>query len=115
MSKVISGLFVGTKGERASLISQLDNCHEKYNKEDLIDITTDTAGNIVWLEKGHLGDRPSGLVHILQRHASDFQKHGIDIAEIPRYIMSAIHYGKIVSYQGRGKGRPIYEFQYKVP
>ena len=33
--------------------------------------------------------------------------------EIPQYIMQAVKSGTIVGYQGRGKGRPIYEFTYE--
>ena len=34
-------------------------------------------------------------------------------AEIPQYIMTAVKFGTIVDYQGRGLGRPIYEFTYE--
>ena len=32
--------------------------------------------------------------------------------QIPDYVMNALENGKIVGYQGRGTGRPIYEFTY---
>ena len=113
MSKAISGEFSGTKGEGAALLSQLDARGEKYNKSEVVAITQDSAGNIVWLEKGHLGDRPSGLAHIIDAHGSDFKNQGLTEAEVPQYIMTAVKYGKIVGYQGRGTGRPIYEFKYE--
>lgn len=46
-------------------------------------------------------------------HGADFKKHGIAETEIPQYIMAAVKYGAIVGYQGRGQGRPIYEFIYE--
>ncbi len=113
MSKTISGKFSGTKGEGAALISQLEASGEKINKADVVAITQDASGKIIWLEKGHLGERPSGLAHIIDAHGDEFAKHGITEAEIPQYIMTAVKYGTIIGYQGRGQGRPIYEFTYE--
>ncbi|MBQ1327579.1 hypothetical protein [Lachnobacterium bovis] len=113
MSKAISGKFAGTKGEGAALVSQLDASGVKYNKKDVVAITKDPDGNIVWLEKGHLGNKPSGLAHIIEEHAADFENQNISRDEIPQYIMQAVKSGTIVGYQGRGKGRPIYEFIYE--
>jgi len=112
MSKPISGEFSGTKGEGAALLSQLEARGEKFNKADVVAITRDSSGSIVWLEKGHLGDRPSGLAHIIDAHGADFARQNISDAEIPQYVMTAIKHGTIVGYQGRGQGRPIYEFTY---
>lgn len=113
MSKAISGEFSGTKGEGAALISQLEARGEKFSKADVVAITQDVSGNIIWLEKGHLDDRPSGLAHILDAHGSDFDNQNIKREEIPQYIMIAVKYGTIVGHQGRGTGRPIYEFKYE--
>lgn len=113
MSKPLSKEFSGTKGEGAALVSQLEANGENFTKGDVVAITQDSSGNIVWLEKGHLGDRPSGLAHIVDAHGVDFSKQDISEAEIPQYIMSAVKYGKIVGHQGRGTGRPIYEFTYE--
>ncbi|MCR5587500.1 MAG: hypothetical protein K6F77_08205 [Lachnospiraceae bacterium] len=66
MSKAISGKFSGTKGEGAALASQLDANGVKYNKKDVVAITKDPDGNIVWLEKGHLGNKPSGWLILLR-------------------------------------------------
>lgn len=112
MSKTISNKFSGTKGEGAALIAQLETEGVKFNKADVVAITQDSSGNITWLEKGHLGDSPSGLAHILDAHDQDFANQSITSDEIPQYIMTAVKYGTIVGYQGRGHGRPIYEFTY---
>ena len=113
MSKPLSGQFSGTKGEGAALISQLEARNEKFNKADVVAITKDPDGNIVWLEKGHLGSQPSGLAHIIDAHGSDFQKQGITESEIPQFVMTAVKTGTVVGYQGRNHGRPIYEFTYE--
>lgn len=113
MSKPISGLFSGTKGEGAALVFQLKAKGEKFDEKSIVAITKDSSGKIVWLEKGHLGDHPSGLAHIVDSHGDDFAKQGISEKEIPQYIMTALKHGKIVGYQGRGQGRPIYEFTYE--
>jgi len=112
MSKPISGEFSGTKGAGAALVSQLNARGENFNSSDVVAITQDPSGNIIWIEKGHLGDRPSGLAHIVAAHGADFAKQDITENEIPQYLMTAVKTGKIVGYQGRGKGRPIYEFTY---
>ena len=80
----------------------------------MVAITQNSSGKIIWLEKGHLGDRPSGLAHIIDAHGADFAKQNISEAEIPQYIMTAVKYDTIVDYQGRGQGRPVYEFTYEA-
>lgn len=45
----------------------------RFQKKDVVFITKDKKGKIVWLEKGHLaskGKLPSGLVHIKHKHSS---------------------------------------------
>ncbi len=113
MSKTISGKFSGTKGEGSALISQLEASGERINKADVVAITQDASSKIIWLERGHLGERPSGLAHIIDAHGDEFAKHGITESEIPQYIMTAVKYGAIIGYQGRGQGRLIYEFTYE--
>ncbi|RGC52320.1 hypothetical protein [Absiella sp. AM29-15] len=81
----------------------------KYNVEDVVMITKNSSGKLVWLEYG--GDS-AGLNHIIEKHGKDFIKIGISQDEIPDYLASAVEKGKIVGYQGRGTGRPIYEFVY---
>lgn len=41
-------------------------------------------------------------------HADDFTAKGIKSNEIPELLMKTLNEGKVVGYQGRGKGRPIY-------
>lgn len=92
------------------LIEQLEKNGVKISKEDVIKITSlsDTK-KIVWLEKGNAN---AGFEHILN-HAGEFRQHGIPKMDIPDYLITALDQGKVVGYQGRGTGRPIYEFIYK--
>lgn len=81
----------------------------KYNADDIVAITKTSDGKLVWLENG---TDSAGLNNIISEHADDFLNKGIIQEQIPDYIMSALENGKIVGYQGRGTGRPIYEFMY---
>jgi len=38
---------------------------EKVNKANVVTIVQDSSDKIVWLESGHLENRPSGLTHII--------------------------------------------------
>lgn len=82
----------------ASLVSEsdlkmLDDAKVKYNKEDVIFVTHDSSGQLIWLEKGN---EKSGLNHILARHTNDFaNKHGVTKNEIHSHINSIIKNGKL--------------------
>lgn len=64
---------------------------------------------IVWLEKGNTS---AGFEHILIEHGEQFTKQGISKSELPDFLMTVLEKGKIIGYQGKGKGRPIYEVIY---
>ena len=102
MSKSISSIFSGTKGEGRQLVNELIDNNVKINPKDVVAITEDSLGKIVWLEKGHLGKNASGLKHILDTHESQFAKQGIKADEIPQYLMTAVKTGHVVDYQGKG-------------
>jgi len=96
----IHGGFGATKGardvakgkqrfnsEEAGLIKELERNHKKFTKEDIVFITRDQTGQVVWLEKGN---KKAGLKHILDYgnngngHAGDFKKSlGVDRKDIP--------------------------------
>ena len=93
----------------SKLLEELANSGVKYNPEDIVAITKTADGKLVWLENG---TDTAGLKHIIIEHADDFLNKGITQEQIPNYIMNALENGSIVGYQGRGTGRPIYEFTY---
>lgn len=112
MSKGDSGYFSGTSGQGKALIDEVIASGYKITPSEVIGIARDPNGNIVWLEKGHLGSRPSGLAHILDAHESHFNKIGIQSADITDFILTAVSKGEIIAYQGKGLGRPIYKVNY---
>ncbi len=92
-----------------NLMDELASSGVKYNPDDVIAVTKTADGKLVWLENG---TDTAGLNHIITEHADDFLNKGITQEQIPDYVMNALENGKIVGYQGRGTGRPIYEFTY---
>ena len=113
MSKGSCGYFTGTSGEGRALIEEVQSHGYKINPDEVIGITKDPSGKIIWLEKGHLGGKPSGLAHIIDAHESNFNAKGIASDDIADYVLTAVSKGDIVGYQGKGKGRPIYEVEYQ--
>lgn len=112
MSKAESGYFSGTSGQGKALIDEVISRGDKINSSEVIGIAKDKNGKIVWLEKGHLGSSPSGLAHIMDAHENDFNRKGISSSDIPDFVLSAASKGDIIGYQGKGKGRPIYQINY---
>ena len=113
MSKGESGYFSGTSGEGRALIEIVKLKGYKISPENVIGIVKDNSGKIIWLEKGRLDGKPSGLVHILDAHQNDFNAKGIATEDIADLVLTAVSKGRIVGYQGKGEGRPIYEVDYK--
>ena len=110
MSKGISGRFSGTNGANKALVDELVNSGEKCTPENIVGITKNSSGKIVWLETG---TKRAGFNHIVEEHGSQFHGKGISNNEIPNYIMEAVHQGNIVGYQGKKNPRTIYEFVYE--
>ncbi|HEL1761153.1 TPA: type IV secretion protein Rhs [Streptococcus suis] len=91
------------------LVNQLAKQNVKYNPDEIIIIGKDSTGKIMWLEKGN---NKAGYKHILVEHGEQFVKQGVSNEMLPDYLMDALTNGKVIGYQGRGTGRPIYEFIY---
>lgn len=91
--------------KNADLLDELAKSGVKYNLDDVLAVTKTVNGKLVWLEAGN---SKAGMQHILN-HADDFAKKGIQQNQIKDLVMESLTNGKIVGYQGRGTGRPIYE------
>ena len=78
----------------------------KFSPENILKVEKLADGKIVFLETGNSS---AGLQHIVERHASDFAKIGVSESQIPNVVIDAVSKGKIIGYQGKGTGRPIYE------
>ncbi len=83
------------------MIDQLTKAGVKFNPDDVLFVTKDKTGQLVWLEKGN---KAAGLEHILygdgrsRGHASDFKKaFGLDSNQVAGYLQKVITYGSIVS------------------
>ena len=86
----------------------------KFTEADILAIKKMPDGRIVFLEKGQVdvaGVKDAGMAHIIKDHEADFKNIGIDAEALPKFLMSVINEGKIISYQGKGTGRPIYAIQ----
>ncbi len=77
----------------------------KFTPEDLVATVRISSEKVVFLEKGNAA---SGLQHILA-HAKEFASIGVHESEIPSFLLKAIRDGKIIGYQEKGLGRPIYQ------
>ena len=103
MGSGISGGYSNTKGASSSsekLVKQLEQSGVKFSKKDMVFVTKDKTGQVVWLEKGTLS---AGQKHILDGdgkspgHAEDFQRaFGISRSEIPAHIEKVITNGTVV-------------------
>ena len=78
----------------------------KFTEKDVLFTLRQPDGKIVFLEKGN---NKAGLEHVLV-HAKEFK--GVAEVEIPSMLYHAIAEGTIVGYQGKGAGRPIYDFTF---
>jgi hypothetical protein len=94
------------------LLAELGQRGIKHTPENIVAIARDPSGRVVFLETGKGGKGGAGLAHVLEEHADDFARRGISQDQIPDAVMTAVTEGKIVGYQGRSTGRPIYEFTF---
>ena len=110
MSKGSSHLFSGTSGEGRALIDEVVANGDKISPDNVVMITKDPSGKIVWLESGN---KTSGLQHIINEHGHQFNGKGISNEDIPDYVLEAVYQGNIVGTQGKKNPRTVYEFIYK--
>jgi hypothetical protein len=95
--------------QKKLLIAELKKAGIKHTPENIIRITQNPSGKIVFLETGKRGERGSGLLHILENHREDFLNRGITEEQIPDLIIRAISEGTIIGIQG--KSRLIYQVE----
>ena len=96
-----------------ALIAEVQARGDKISPNEVLGITRDSSGQIIWLEKGHLSGKPSGLAHIMHDHEVHFNTKEIASSDIPSLVLTTVAKGKFVGYQGKGTGRAIYEIIYK--
>ena len=98
------------RDDKEYLIAELKKVGIKHTPENIIRISQDSNGKIIFLETGRRGKRGSGLQHILENHQQDFLNRGISNTEIPDIIIKAVSQGKMIGIQG--KSRRIYQIEF---
>ncbi|CAA6806123.1 MAG: Putative large exoprotein involved in heme utilization or adhesion of ShlA/HecA/FhaA family [uncultured Campylobacterales bacterium] len=98
------GIKIGIKNVD-NLVDELIKKGVKVSPDKVLDAVK-VDGKIIFLEKGN---KASGFEHIWSEHGKEFLNKGFSKSEIPSLIMKTVSKGKIIGYQGRGTGRPIYE------
>lgn len=91
------------------MLDELAGSRVKYSPDDVLAVTRTADGKLFWLETGN---SKAGMQHILD-HADDFARKGIPQNKIQDLVMESLTNGKIVGYQGKGTGRPIYEVMFE--
>ncbi len=90
------------------LVKEVKDRGGKITEKDVVFIVKGKDGKIIWLEKGKSkSPKPSGLKHIIEKHAPELKKNGISIKRIPELIKKAVEEAKIVGISG--VDRPVYE------
>ncbi|OPH35906.1 hemagglutinin repeat-containing protein [Moraxella atlantae] len=89
-----------------SRISMLQANGVKISSENVVTTGITPTGKIVFLETG---SSKAGLQHIVERHAAEFNTIGVSNQQIPSVLINTLEHGKIVGYQGKKNGRPIYQ------
>lgn len=81
-----------------NLMCELAISGVKYSPNDVIMVTKNADGKLLWLEKGNSA---SGLTHILERHKEDFASKGI--VDIPQLLYDVLQTASIKT-GGNSKG-----------
>ncbi|ECR3486936.1 hypothetical protein F1J24_14240 [Listeria innocua] len=88
------------------LLDELATSGVKYNPEEVVMITKNLDGKLLWLEKGN---NKAGLKHIVDGHAVDFEARGIK--DIPSFLNEVLKNKPIKT--GVGKNGPFANYLIK--
>ena len=104
--------YMHTKGANErfkpkKLMNELRNSGVKYTKKDVVLVTKNYNGKLLWLEKGN---ELSGLEHIEMRHRNDFDAN-TNIQDLLMKILAS----KPLKHFSRKKGKELADiYLYKV-
>ncbi len=92
-----------------TLIQELRSRGVKFSEENVVMVTHQSDGQLLWLEKGN---GSVGLQHIIQRHAADLKESfGVEKPDIPLFIKNVVEHARIVSNRIRNGGfERIYDY-----
>lgn len=97
-----------------NLVAEMQKNKIKFTKENLVFVTKDKSGQIIFLEKGK---NNAGLKHIQNRHTRElFEAFGVKGSNIPNFLYKVITNGDIVDNQteirnGRKTVTKVYDYQ----
>ena len=103
------GKWIVRKFTKRILVKELTRLGIKHNADDVIRISLNRAGKIIFLEK-------KGLKHIIERHADEFVSQGIKEGDIADLVIKAATEGKQIGMQNtrqvfkvvfKGKARKV--------
>ena len=102
---------------KQNMLEQLEKAGVKYTPEDVLFVTKDKTGQLIWLEKGN---KNAGLEHILNGngskpgHAFDFEtKHSVERDNLTNHLKNCItHWNVEYSILTVKNGREGYEKLY---
>ncbi|MEV6849320.1 hypothetical protein [Actinoplanes sp. NPDC051411] len=94
---------------RDELLKELAANGVKHDPDKVILIGKNGEGKIIFLESGNA---KAGLQHVMD-HADQFADIGVPSDKVGQFAFDAATTGKVVGYQGKGTGRPIYEFVFE--
>lgn len=104
-----------------SLVAELQKNKVKFSREDMVFITRDKSGQIIWLERGkdtaglkHMSKHEGGTSHIEQF----MRRFHVSEQEVPGLLRDVISRGSLISERveirhGRESLEKIYRFQGK--
>lgn len=96
-----------------SLVAELIRDKVKFNRTDMVFITRDKTGQVIWLEKGN---NLAGLTHLNERgHIKDLSdKFGVAEKDVPKLIRNIVRDGTVISSRlVKRHGRDGYERRYE--
>jgi len=92
----------------ADLMEELAQSGVKYTPEDVLMVTRNSNGDLLWLEKGHEGK--DGFVHILEDHAINFEDQGYTTEQIPELLKSVLDTNPIRVTSKNGGLEAVYNY-----
>ena len=76
------------------LIRELVAAGVSFTEDEIVFITKDATGQIVWLEKGN---EKAELTHIINRHLDDFSNAiGLTEESLPRFLEDVVSKGTVL-------------------
>ena len=84
-----NGIKLHSKSELlpADLMDELANSGVKYNPEDVVMVTKNYDGHVMWLETGN---EHKGLTHIQERYTRNFRDTGYDSSEEIQSLLKTV-------------------------